>query len=263
MEVKTDSINQVPRNACMLLSNRCCCLAGTFQDISVYLFLCETSDIWSSLLQKLQVLCSVPVQQNKITSWSFLRHSKTYLMVHWWQSCTPSPKPIWCARPQFFAAKGAMMKQANEHCTLVAGALALEPTLQVWSAENRPTFWSSSQEWPDHTHAGLWSHNLCPLHIGKFAAKGGFVHPCLASTSCSSNWPLLQQNLPNCHCNMQGQFAAGLAAALSSYFHQTKFWFMGYLSPNGFFKLRAAGHAQFHMPGRCAGCLALDGRLSL
>ena len=82
MEVKTDSINQVPRNVCMLLSNRCCCLAGTFQDISVYLFLCETSDIWSSLLQKLRVLCSVPVQQNKITSGSFLRHSKTNLMVH-------------------------------------------------------------------------------------------------------------------------------------------------------------------------------------
>ena len=64
MEVKTDSNNQVPRNACMLLSNRCCCLAGTFQDISVYLFLCETSDIWSSLLQKLQILkvpCSVPI----------------------------------------------------------------------------------------------------------------------------------------------------------------------------------------------------------
>ena len=64
MEVKTDSINQVPRNACMLLSNRCSCLAVTFQDISVYLFLCETSDIWSSLLQKLQILkvpCSVPI----------------------------------------------------------------------------------------------------------------------------------------------------------------------------------------------------------
>ena len=76
MEVKTDSINQVPRNACMLLSNRFWCLAGTFQDISVYLFLCETSDIWSSLLQKLQILkvpCSVPISENRSASFIYLR----------------------------------------------------------------------------------------------------------------------------------------------------------------------------------------------
>ena len=85
-------------------------------------------------------------QQNKIMSKSIQRHAKTNLMVHWQQSCPPSPKPIWCARPQFFAAKGAMMKQANEHGTLVAGALALEPTLQVWSAEEQ----HSSGWWLSH-----------------------------------------------------------------------------------------------------------------